>query len=61
MIKAIVVPTSGIVIMVAIVGSACAQVPPAIAAVPGESVVATFRAEGAQIYECKIANDGKLA
>jgi len=61
MIKAIVVPTSGIVIMVAIVGAACAQVPPAIAALPGESVVATLHAEGAQIYECKIANDGKLA
>ena len=61
MVKAIVVPTSGIVMMVAIVGAACAQVPPAIAALPGESVVATLHAEGAQIYECKIANDGKLA
>ena len=61
MTKAIVVPTSGIVIVVAIVGAACAQVPLAIAAVPGESVVATLHAEGAQIYECKIANDGKLA
>ena len=39
---------------------ALAQMPPAIAA-PDEEIVATFRAEGAQIYECKPGNDGKLA
>ena len=39
---------------------ALAQTPPAIAA-PGEKIVATFHAEGAQIYECKLGNDGKLA
>ena len=39
---------------------ALAQMPPAIAA-PGEEIVATFRAEGAQIYECRPGNDGKLA
>jgi len=39
--------------------SATAQVPAAIAA-PGETTVATFHAEGAQIYECKPASDGKL-
>jgi len=39
---------------------AAAQVPPAIAA-PGETVVATFHAEGAQVYECKAGTDGKLA
>ena len=38
---------------------AAAQVPPAIAA-PGETVVATFHAEGAQVYECKAGTDGKL-
>jgi hypothetical protein len=37
-----------------------AQMPPAIAA-PGEDIVATFHAEGAQIYECKPGNEGKLA
>jgi hypothetical protein len=37
-----------------------AQVPPAIAA-PGENAIVTFHAEGAQIYECKAGNDGKLA
>jgi len=41
-------------------GTASAQVPAAIAA-PGESVVATIHAEGAQVYECKAGADGKLA
>jgi Protein of unknown function (DUF3455) len=41
-------------------GSASAQVPGAIAA-PGETVVATWHAQGAQVYECKAAADGKLA
>src|ERR1700736_1213278 len=58
MIRAIVVSTFGMIIAA---GAARAQVPPAIAAAPGESVVATFHAEGAQIYECKAGNDGKLA
>jgi hypothetical protein len=40
--------------------AASAQVPPAIA-VPDETAVATFHAEGAQVYECKAGNDGKLA
>jgi len=41
-------------------GTVSAQVPLAIAA-PDETAVATFHAEGAQIYECKAGNDGKLA
>ena len=40
--------------------AAHAEVPGAIAA-PGEKVVATYHAEGAQVYECKAGNDGKLA
>ena len=36
-----------------------AQIPAAIAA-PGESVIATLHAEGAQVYECKAGADGKL-
>ena len=36
------------------------QVPDAIAA-KGENAVATFHAEGAQVYECKAGSDGKLA
>jgi hypothetical protein len=49
-----------------VVGPARAQMPPAIAA-PGETTIATFHAEGAQIYECKAESkpeskpDGKLA
>src|SRR6516164_9830384 len=39
---------------------AVAQVPAAIAA-PGEAVVATFHAEGAQVYDCKADANGKLA
>jgi hypothetical protein len=35
------------------------QVPDAIAA-PGQTVVATYHAEGAQVYECKAGADGKL-
>jgi hypothetical protein len=45
---------------VMLAGNASAQVPAAIAA-PGESTVATFHAEGAQVYECKAGADGKLA
>jgi hypothetical protein len=41
-------------------GNAAAQVPPAIAAA-GATAVATFHAEGAQVYECKAGADGKLA
>jgi hypothetical protein len=37
-----------------------AQVPSPIAA-PGENAVVTLHAEGAQVYECKAGNDGKLA
>jgi hypothetical protein len=40
--------------------AARAQVPAALAA-PGETVVATFHAEGAQIYDCKADAGGKLA
>src|SRR5438874_13516719 len=43
-----------------IAGTASAQVPPALAA-PDQSAVATFHAEGAQVYDCKAGNDGKLA
>jgi hypothetical protein len=35
--------------------------PEAIAAAPGETVVLTVHAEGAQVYECKAGADGKSA
>jgi hypothetical protein len=38
-----------------------AQSLPAAIAAPGETAVATWHAEGAQVYECKAAADGKLA
>ena len=37
------------------------QTLPAAIAAPGETVVATWHAEGAQVYECKAGADGKLA
>src|ERR1700755_3714107 len=41
-------------------GATAAELPGAIAA-PGETVVLTVHAEGAQVYECKAGADGKLA
>jgi hypothetical protein len=38
---------------------ACAEVPAAIAA-PGETLVATLHAQGAQVYECKADASGRL-
>jgi hypothetical protein len=40
--------------------AASAQAPDAIAA-PGETLVATTHAQGAQVYECKADASGKLA
>src|SRR5271169_3272764 len=40
------------------VSAAEAPLPDAIAA-PGETVVLTVHAEGAQVYECKMGSDGK--
>ena len=42
-------------------GQASAQLPAAIVAPAGETALATFHAEGAQVYECKAGNDSKLA
>ena len=50
----------GSVLLLAIPSIASAQVPAAIAA-PGETAVATWHAQGAQVYECKAGADGKLA
>jgi hypothetical protein len=52
--------TPSVLAIVACATAAAAQEPPAIAA-PGETVVATLHAEGAQVYECKAGSDGKLA
>ena len=49
-----------IVAATAFAAAAGAQVPAPITA-PGATAVATYHAEGAQIYECKAGPDGKLA
>jgi len=51
---------AALVAVTASVAAAQAEIPAAIAA-PGATPVAAFHAEGAQIYECKTASDGKLA
>ena len=51
---------TAVITVLTVTSPAMAQVPPAIAA-PGETAVATFHAEGAQVYECKAGADGKLA
>jgi hypothetical protein len=55
-------PKIGFVIAVLLLpaASASAQTPDAIAA-PGEKLVATIHAQGAQVYECKADAAGKLA
>jgi hypothetical protein len=46
----------------AAVSMAAAQTPlPDAIAAPGETIVLTVHAEGAQVYECKAGADGKLA
>ncbi|OAF06188.1 hypothetical protein AYJ54_21185 [Bradyrhizobium centrolobii] len=53
---------SCLLLLPAMVGPAAAAeaLPEAIAA-PGETVVLSVHAEGAQVYECKAGTDGKLA
>jgi hypothetical protein len=41
-------------------GATAAEIPAAIAA-PGETIVLSVHAEGAQVYECKAGTDGKLS
>jgi hypothetical protein len=50
------------VLLLASLGAAKAEtaIPDALIA-PGEKTVLTLHAEGAQIYDCKAAADGKLA
>jgi len=55
-----ILPLAAAAMLAGSAGQAFAQLPAAIAA-PGETVVATFYATGAQVYECKAGNDGKLA
>jgi hypothetical protein len=50
----------GLVGLIASTGVTAAIDMPASIAAPGETVVATLHAEGAQVYECKAGRDGKL-
>jgi hypothetical protein len=51
-----------VLVLSGLVMSATAQTPlPDAIASPGETVVLTVHAEGAQVYECKAGADGKLA
>jgi hypothetical protein len=50
---------AALLLSVPLAGAAAAELPGAIAA-PGETVVLSVHAEGAQVYECKAGTDGKL-
>jgi hypothetical protein len=60
--KASTLPTVAVALVASmmIVGEASAELPAEIVA-PGEAVVLTLHAQGAQIYECKAGTDGKFA
>lgn len=47
--------------LLALLAPAAAQPLPDAIAAPGETVVVTLHAQGAQIYDCRAATDGKLA
>src|SRR5438128_51348 len=50
-----------IALLLALPAGVQAQQLPAAIAAPGETLVATLHAEGAQVYDCKAGADGKLA
>ena len=59
--RRIVIPAIAAAATFAAAALAAAELPDAIAAAPGETLIATIHAEGAQIYECKADAAGKLA
>ena len=50
-----------LMLLPAMAGQATAEPLPDAIAAPGETVVLSVHAEGAQVYECKAGTDGKLA
>jgi hypothetical protein len=50
---------SALLLATSLASAAATEIPGAIAA-PGEAIVLTVHAEGAQVYECKAGTDGKL-
>ena len=54
--------TAAFLLLLSAANASAAESPlPEAIAAPGETAVITLRAEGAQVYECKPAADGKLA
>jgi len=51
---------SALLLAGSLAGTSAAELPGAIAA-PGETIVLSVHAEGAQVYECKAGTDGKLS
>jgi hypothetical protein len=51
---------SAALLALAVTGARAAETLPDAIQAPGETVVVTLHAEGAQVYECKAAADGKL-
>ena len=56
----IVLSAAVVLVPVRSIGQNSAQMPAAIAA-PGQTVILTVHGEGAQVYECKAAADGRLS
>ena len=50
---------SALLLATSLASAAATEIPAAIAA-PGETIVLSVHAEGAQVYECKAGTDGKL-
>jgi hypothetical protein len=53
-------PLAALLLSGSLASATAAELPGAIAA-PGETVVLSVHAEGAQVYECKAGTDGKLS
>jgi len=51
---------SALLLATSLASAAATEIPAAIAA-PGETIVLSVHAEGAQVYECKAGTDGKLS
>ena len=56
-----IVTASAALLIAAVIGASAAEPLPEAIAARGEAAVITLHAEGAQVYECKVGPDGKLA
>jgi hypothetical protein len=55
-----ILPGMGLALLLSPIAAATAETPAALA-VPGEALIATVHAQGAQVYECKADASGQLA